>query len=466
MPERLNEKVRGHIDRALVVILVACSLISVVTISLFRQIPPKQPSAAARQFANLAIALRNYANEPNAASPTSAKPAAAKTYPVRLRITPNPETPTRVTLHAIAESADMWERLSAAANVPFNEVLSFHVLPSDTQELPDEELTPMLGHYKLSGNTLTFSPTFELTPGSAYIARLNLQSLAGFTDLRPDHEREVLTTIHSVSIPPDAVYPSVVGWYPKTQQLPANHLKFYIVFSEPMEHGNIFRHFSLWDKTTAAAVPRPFRHTELWSEDSRTLTLWFHPGRQKTGVNLNVEIGPILDEGHKYELRISGDWRSAAGIPLTREFSKSFKAVAADHAQPDIKQWTTRLPAAQSVDPLIVNFGEVLDWALATRVIQVQTSDGRAVRGRLVLDERERGFEFHPEAKWPAGSYRIAVHPDLEDLAGNSVGRAFEVDVSKSSNAKTNDSPAMLHFELHRNASQIGPCSEFDRRAN
>ena len=41
----------------------------------------------------------------------------------------------------------------------------------------------------------------------------------------------------------------------------------------------------------------PFRETELWSEDGRRLTLWLHPGRQKTGVNLNTEIGPVLDPG-------------------------------------------------------------------------------------------------------------------------------------------------------------------------
>ncbi|MDA1018392.1 MAG: hypothetical protein O3A00_28545 [Planctomycetota bacterium] len=444
MPQRLANTAQGRVDRGVVVILVACTLISITTISVFPRIPPKGALPASNHFRNLGIALRAYAARHDGL------PRDQTAAPFRLQIQTNGDNPARVHVQAIAASADVWTRLSGDASVSFEDVLSFHVFRASAVAATDnDELPPMLGNYEFADQTLTFSPTFELTPGSQYIARLQLKPLAKFTDVKLADGQATLTEIHTAATPSDAVAPSVVGWYPSGRKLPANHLKFYVVFSEPMERGDIFRHLSLWDTTTATLVPRPFRHTELWSEDGRTLTLWFHPGRQKTGVNLNVEIGPILDTGCEYELRISQAWRSAVGIPFARQDTKSFAAVAADHVQPDIQLWTVTSPSAGSIEPLMVQFGESLDWALANRVIQIQTSDDRPLPGRLVVLDQEVGFEFLPEVEWRSGEYRLSVHPDLEDLAGNSVGRPFEVDVSQPrTTVDRGDHPVIRRFKV------------------
>ncbi len=70
------------------------------------------------------------------------------------------------------------------------------------------------------------------------------------------------------------------------------------------------------------------------------LTLWFHPGRQKPGVNLNVEIGPILEPGKRYRLEVSRDWRDEEGRRLDLADEHEFLAGPPDEVQPDPAKWT------------------------------------------------------------------------------------------------------------------------------
>ena len=99
-----------------------------------------------------------------------------------------------------------------------------------------------------------------------------------------------------------AVIADSVAIFPSAEVLPANHLKFYVHFPEPMREGVFLDYCALLDEH-GQPVLEPFRETELWSDDRRRLTLWLHPGRQKAGVNLNVEFGPVLEPGRRYTLR-------------------------------------------------------------------------------------------------------------------------------------------------------------------
>ena len=102
-----------------------------------------------------------------------------------------------------------------------------------------------------------------------------------------------------------------------------------------MEQGNIFRHFKLIDLTSGKAVEEPFRETELWSADGKRLTLWIHPGRQKTGVNLNLDLGPVLKPHRHYVLEISSAWKSESGVLIKKATPKKFKTTHADRSQPN-----------------------------------------------------------------------------------------------------------------------------------
>jgi hypothetical protein len=63
--------------------------------------------------------------------------------------------------------------------------------------------------------------------------------------------------------------------------------------------------------------------------------------------------------------------------------------------------------------------------------VRVVTADGRPVEGEVRLGTHEAGWHFTPRAAWAAGEYALDVQTILEDVCGNRVGRAFEVDESR-----------------------------------
>jgi hypothetical protein len=159
------------------------------------------------------------------------------------------------------------------------------------------------------------------------------------------------------------------------------------------------------------------------------LTLFIDPGRIKRGVKPLEEIGPSLEAGQRYTLVIDREWRDAAGLPLAETFRKEFAVVAPDRTPPEPKRWTIRAPAAGSRDPLVVQFDEPLDAALAQRLIRVR-ADGRELElSEMHLTDGERGLEFTPVEPWPRGELQLTVVTTIEDLAGNNVGKPFEVDL-------------------------------------
>lgn len=244
---------------------------------------------------------------------------------------------------------------------------------------------------------------------------------------------------------------------PFRSRFPANHLKFYLQFREPMERGDVFRHLRLVEIDPAgsvvAEVPDPFRDVELWDETFTRMTLWLHPGRQKPGVNLNVEIGPILEEGKLYRLEVSPLWRTEAGEALgTGTASREFYASAADESQPDPSRW--RISASKDGSLVSVETGESLDPISALTSLSVERSDGSPVEGLRVrtVDGAPHATRIElrcPEGKaWPPGSYRLMVAPKIEDLAGNSVARPFNLDRQRQPDFQERTGPVPLPFTI------------------
>ena len=50
--------------------------------------------------------------------------------------------------------------------------------------------------------------------------------------------------------------------------------------------------------------------------------------------------------------------------------------------------------------------------------------------GTAFLTERERVWKFLPVQSWSSGAYTLVVETTIEDLAGNNVGKPFDVDTS------------------------------------
>ncbi|HEV7403114.1 MAG TPA: hypothetical protein VGO11_09320 [Chthoniobacteraceae bacterium] len=247
--------------------------------------------------------------------------------------------------------------------------------------------------------------------------------------------------------------PRLEAIYPSGDTVPANHLKFYLHFSAPMREGVFLDHCRLLD-AAGRPVLEPFRETELWTEDHRRLTLWLHPGRQKTGVNLNAEFGPVLQPGQSYTLVISGAWPTADGAPLGQETRKTFHTTPRLTTQVDPfsdqpaacctqssrlslltaekppTRWQIRPPASGALAPLEIRFPYPLDHALLLRCLRVVDDAGAPVAGSVATADNERTWRFTPTTAWRQAAYRVLVDSILEDLAGNSLARPFEVDIT------------------------------------
>ncbi len=61
-------------------------------------------------------------------------------------------------------------------------------------------------------------------------------------------------------------------------------------------------------------------------------------------------------------------------------------------------------------------------------MLSVRNSTASDIVGTVDISEGETRWQFTPGKPWSAGDYRLVVDTALEDLAGNAVGRAFDVD--------------------------------------
>lgn len=266
---------------------------------------------------------------------------------------------------------------------------------------------------------LVLRPSFPLERGESYVARLRL----------PDGT--VREAKHRVPAAKAAARPQVLRVYPGAKRLPANLLKFYIEFSEPMREGReIFDQIRILDER-GRAVHSPWRRQELWSEEARRLSLWIHPGRVKRGVNLRETMGPVLVPGRRYRLVIEGSVRSAAGTPMGRAHVQPFETVAEDHEMPRPEKWSLSSPSAKGRAPLRVMSSEPLDHALLKRCQWIEDADGERVVVSFEGAPDATRWTLTPEKPWRSGRYFLCVDEWLEDLAGNTPARPFERDVSE-----------------------------------
>lgn len=304
--------------------------------------------------------------------------------------------------------------------------------------------TPLLGDYRVEGEVLRFTPRFPLAPGVKYVAVLDLARLpsrAGFAD-KPLETELFLTRKET----PPTVVEKV---YPTGDRLPENQLKFYLYFSAPMGRGEAYQHVKLL-KADGKQVESPFLELgqELWDADQKRFTLLIQPGRIKKGLKPREELGPVLEEGKTYTLVIDKGWSDAEGRPLKETFRKTFRATAAEESQPDPKTWKLQPPAAGTRAPLVVTFPRPMEHALLHRLLGVADASGKAVEGTIDLTDNETRWRFTPKAAWPAGAYHLVAGTLLEDLAGNSIERPFEVDVFHPVPHEVKEEKVKLPFEV------------------
>jgi hypothetical protein len=70
------------------------------------------------------------------------------------------------------------------------------------------------------------------------------------------------------------------------------------------------------------------------------------------------------------------------------------------------------------------------------------------VTGKVTLARQETEWRFTPAAPWKPGAYRLQIDSSLEDLAGNRVGRAFDVDTREHAAEGKSKTPVSLGFRV------------------
>ena len=217
--------------------------------------------------------------------------------------------------------------------------------------------------------------------------------------------------------------------YPTSAVVPENQLRLYIHFSEPMGMKGGLDYIHLLDDV-GKEVKDPFLplDAEFFNDDRTRYTVFFDPGRQKRGIPVIEGMGRSLTEGKSYTLVIDPGWRDGNGLPLKQPFRRTFKVGPPDEKPLDPKAWTITPPAAGATNSLRIVFPEPLDHGLLLRMLGVLAPDGKPLPGDVHVGAGEATWQFTPREAWQAGAYNLVAFAALEDLAGNRIGRAFEVD--------------------------------------
>jgi len=287
-----------------------------------------------------------------------------------------------------------------------------------------DSASPMAGEYGIVGRAIRFTPMYGLDAGGSFTITFDPTAIP-HADAAP--WRQVVSRTLDLRGPAPARTTIVKRVYPSGGTVPANTLRLYIEFSEPMGRGSALEHIRLVDDA-GVQVMEPFLpvEAEFWTADRTRFTLFFDPGRVKRGIKPNRDLGRALVAGKRYALVISDGWLDGKGQPLKEPSRHEFSVSAPVEAPLDPAAWRIEPPRAGTTDPLVVHFPWALDVGLVQRALGVRR-DGGEVPGQLTVEPGEMRVRFVPGTQWTAGAYTVIALPFLEDPAGNRPGRAFEV---------------------------------------
>jgi hypothetical protein len=293
--------------------------------------------------------------------------------------------------------------------------LRFPVYPASAIDDGRAPLVPSIlqattGSYRVESDAVVFSPRFPFVPGADYAVVVSSDS----------EEPAVL----SIRYPTTDRTPetSVVRISPAADVVPRNLLRLYVEFSGSMSEGFGTKCVRLFDAATGAELPDALLPMEP--------ELWDRQRRIKRGLAPHREAGYPLVEGATVEIRVASSFLDAAGRTLVDEGRQSYTVGPDLRGLVDPRRWSITVPAAGSGQALCVDFDRPLDVGLLAHCLTVVDPAGRPVIGTATPAPDGLSWAFVAQQPWVAGAYSIAVDPILEDVAGNSVQRVFDRDLS------------------------------------
>jgi hypothetical protein len=280
----------------------------------------------------------------------------------------------------------------------------------------DPAAPPMLGAHARDGDDVVFRPRFAPAP------QVRLRAV-----FRPAGGLAVTAWFGGVPAPVRAPSTRVVTLTPSADVWPENLLRLYLAFSAPMRLGVAWPHIRMLD-SAGAPMGGMFVEIdqELWDPQGRRLTVLFDPARIKRGLVDNINEGPPLVVGARCTLEVDAAWRDATGARLAEPFRREVIVGPPLREALDPADWRLAPPTGPN-QPLTVDFPHPLDAALALRAFTIRRGQGE-IDCRASLERDETRLLLAPEHGWRGGRYSLVADPVLEDIAGNRIGRPFDID--------------------------------------
>ncbi len=303
------------------------------------------------------------------------------------------------------------------------------------------EIPKIIGNYESVASQTLYKSKYGFSNGTSY------------TVLITSNNKSKSQYRFVVTIPKETLNSStyVTMVYPTTDKLPMNQLKLYISFSESMKTGNAFEYIHLYKMPEGKLEEDAFLKfsDELWDTQRKRLTILFDPGRIKPGLQPNLQMGLPLVEGQKYKLVIDESWLDNNGAQLVKGYEKTFEVIAQDKTAPNKDNWEISFPKQDSKNPIVIDFKESMDYGLLQNSFHIVAADNNLVKGEIILKNHESIWSFIPESPWNEGEYKIVIDAWLEDLAGNSLRRKFDVDLTNPLDNPNDIKEVLIPFEIN-----------------
>ena len=289
----------------------------------------------------------------------------------------------------------------------------------------------MAGRLVRDGAGLCFIPRFAFLDGTAYTVTVEGAVAATLVRARPGR---MATT-------------EVAGIRPTSAEVPRNLLRLYVWFSAPMSEGHAAGHVRLAadNGSTITGALLPGEH-ELWDAGRRRLTVLLDPARIKRGLAGHRDAGYPLRSGEPFRLVIDSGFRDAQGLPLRAGKQRRYEVGGDERGHVDPRHWTLTVPRAGTFEPLRADFGRPLDHGLLARCLLVAGPDGDLIHGAPQIGAEEMSWQLVPRQAWASGPHQLIVDHALEDLAGNSVSRVFDRDLTRPEDQPRQAQPVTLAF--------------------
>lgn len=226
--------------------------------------------------------------------------------------------------------------------------------------------------------------------------------------------------------------PEVAGFDPSSNLLPENLLRVHIRFTEPMREGEFSNYIEVVHTDTGKQIPLVFFDSfyELWNQDRTRLTLLVDPGRVKTGLTANADLGRAFIAGEQYSVNVKPGWLSMGGVAVEKEYSHGFIAIPQMRTAINPDNWNVYTQGKS----IHIDFHRVIDiHSLNAHMILVD-AEGETITGQWWGLNNSKTAQFTYSGNNQPD--RIVVRNRFEDAAGNTVVAAFDHAIGASPSVK------------------------------